>query len=160
MVTTPGNAAHPAGPPLADQQSSRDGTSNLHVYEDQCHLLLGAVPVARIAFVDDGLPQIVVMNHRRDGDDVLLRTSEDTRLAALTRDGRALAVALEVDKVSAAGQFGWSVIASGSLARDDGVATGRLPQPWRGGTFPVGLRLRIEQISGLQVGSDSDHGGS
>jgi hypothetical protein len=113
--------------------------------------LLGSVRVARVAFIDEGRPQLVVMNHLPDGDDVLLQTSEDTRLAALTRGGTVAAV-LEVDSVSSSGRAGWSVIAAGSLARDSSSAMATMPVPWRSDAVGVLLRLSVEDITGRQVG--------
>ncbi|KQX66273.1 hypothetical protein ASD06_07945 [Angustibacter sp. Root456] len=123
---------------------------------EHCRYLLASVRVARVAFVDGGRPRIVVMNHRTDGDDVLLRTDVDARLAALTEGGASVPVELEVDSVSSAGRSGWSVIASGSLERDDDAPESHLPLPWRSGATDVVLRLRVEQIRGLQVTKADD----
>lgn len=126
-------------------------SSDTVIVPEHCRSLLASVRVARVAFVDDGLPRLVVMNHRTDGDDVLLRTDQDARLVALTSGGRSVPVALEVDSVSAAGRSGWSVIATGTLARDDSASSEHLPLPWRSGATDVVLRLSIEDITGLQV---------
>lgn len=148
------SAGDPANPPASI--SSDDPLAdppNLVIDEDRCRLLLGSARVVRVAFVDDDLPQLVVMNHHLDGDDVLLRTSDDSRLVALTGGGRAVPAVIEVDSVSNVGRFGWSVIASGSLARDDSSAD-RLPASWRSGVLDVVLRLSLDRLSGLQVGLD------
>jgi hypothetical protein len=123
---------------------------------EHCRYLLSSVRVARIAFVDDDRPQLVVMNHRTEGTDVLLRTDAEARLASLTSGGRSVPVALEVDSVSAAGRSGWSVVALGTLARDDSAAPSHLPQPWRCGATDVVLRMTVEEINGLQVTQGDD----
>jgi nitroimidazol reductase NimA-like FMN-containing flavoprotein (pyridoxamine 5'-phosphate oxidase superfamily) len=123
---------------------------------EHCRYLLASVRVARVAFVDGGRPRIVVMNHRADGDDVLLRTDVDARLAALTEGGASVPVELEVDSVSSAGRSGWSVIASGSLVRDEDAPESHLPLPWRSGATDVVLRLHVEHIRGLQVAKSDD----
>jgi uncharacterized protein len=143
------DASHDPGPRATSQ-------SDVPMDAEHCRYLLASVRVARVAFVDEGLPRIVVMNHRADGDDVLLRTGVDARLAELTDGGGAVPVALEVDSVSSAGRSGWSVIASGQLARDDDAPASHLPLPWRSGAADVVLRMHVEQITGLQVSKSDD----
>lgn len=128
-------------------------SSEQSIDEDRCHLLLRSTRVARLAFVDGDLPHVVVLNHLPDGDDVLLRTDAGTRLASSTAGGRELPVVLEVDSFSAADRSGWSVLAEGSLTRDDGAADGRLPDSWRSGPLDVVLRLRVARLSGRRVGT-------
>lgn len=143
------DASHDPGPRATSQ-------SDVAMDAEHCRYLLASVRVARVAFVDEGLPRIVVMNHRADGDDVLLRTGGDARLAELTDGGGAVPVALEVDSVSSAGRSGWSVIATGQLARDDDAPPSHLPLPWRSGATDVVLRMHVEQITGLQVSKSDD----
>jgi Pyridoxamine 5'-phosphate oxidase len=119
---------------------------------DHCRQLLASVRVSRVAFIDEGLPQLVVMNHLPDGHDVLFQTGENTRLAELTRDGRTLAAVVEVDSVSTSGRTGWSVIGSGSLARDTSSSIATVPVPWRPGATGVFLRLSISSLAGREVG--------
>ncbi len=126
------------------------GASDIVVSAASCRQLLASSRVARVAFVDDGLPQLVVMNYLLDGDGILLQTSADTRLAARTSQ-REIPVLLEVDSVSSSGRFGWSVIAAGSLAQDVSAPAARLPVPWRVGATGVALRLTIRCLSGRQV---------
>lgn len=139
-----------------DRDPRPGSASDVAMDAEHCRYLLASVRVARVAFVDDGRPRIVVMNHRTDGDDVLLRTDVHARLAALTADGASVPVELEVDSVSSAGRSGWSVIASGSLVRDEATPESYLPLPWRSGATDVVLRLSVEQIRGLQVAKSDD----
>lgn len=139
--------------------TARPEASALHqsFSDERCRQLLNATRICRIAFVDDGLPQLVVLNHLTDGLDVLVRTSAESRLAGLTSRGRGIPVALEVDSASSAGREGWSVIASGTLTRDPrDQAHERLPEPWRQGTLDVVLRLSPQHISGVQVQAGQD----
>ncbi|MGN6301256.1 MAG: pyridoxamine 5'-phosphate oxidase family protein [Angustibacter sp.] len=142
--------------PSHDREPRPGSESDVAMDAEHCRYLLASVRVARVAFVDDGRPRIVVMNHRADGEDVLLRTDVHARLVALTADGASVPVELEVDSVSSAGRSGWSVIASGSLVRDDTTPESHLPLPWRSGATDVVLRLRVEQIRGLQVAKADD----
>jgi hypothetical protein len=120
---------------------------------ENCRQLLTSGRVARTAFVDDdGRPGLVVMNYMLPGQHVLLQTSADTRLALQTSGGPIDAL-LEVDSSSAAGRFGWSVIVTGSLSRDDSVAPHDRPAPWRRGATGVALRLTVEELTGRRVDS-------
>ena len=117
-----------------------------------CRQLLASGRVARVAFVDVGRPQLVVMNYLLVGEDLLLQTSADTRLAAQTSGGSVHAL-LEIDSSSATGRFGWSVIASGTLSRDDSFRPQDRPAPWRQGATGVVLRLTIDELTGRRVDS-------
>ena len=119
----------------------------------RCRHLLAATRVSRVAFVDDGLPQIVVLNHAVDGDDVVFQTSDRTRLARLTADGAEIAATIEADSATPAMHAGWSIVASGRLSRTTDTEIGTHPSPWRTDAVGVLLRLRIEQIHGQVVGS-------
>jgi Pyridoxamine 5'-phosphate oxidase len=120
---------------------------------EHCRQLIGAVRVARLGFIDEGLPQMVVLNHLPQGEDVLFQTGEDTRLGALTRDGGEVAAVFEVDSVSASGRTGWSVIGSGLMARDLTHAVATMPVPWRPKATGVLLRLKVTSLTGRQVGA-------
>lgn len=151
-MTSEGDSANTPAPSSDD---SLVASPNLVIDEDRCRILLGSVRVARVAFVDDDLPQLVVVNHHPVGAHVLLRTSDDSRLAALTEGGRAVPAVLEVDSVDSVGRTGWSVMATGSVTRDDSPAD-LLPASWRSGILDLVLRLSVDRMSGMQVGSDGE----
>ena len=48
------------------------------------------------------------------------------------------------------------MIASGHLVRDDDAPPAHLPLPWRSGATDVVLRMRVEEINGLQVSKSDD----
>ncbi len=123
--------------------------------EEHCWQLLASSRVARVAFVEDGLPQLVVLNYRPEGRDLLFQTNEQSRLAARTAGGDALAVAAEVDSSSVSERSGWSVIASGSLSRTTADDIERAPVPWRPEAVGVLLRMRVTRIDGRHVGDDT-----
>jgi hypothetical protein len=117
--------------------------------------LLASTRVARIAFIDDGRPQLVVMNHLPHGRDVLFQTNDDSRLAQLTASGGSLPVSIEVDSVSTDTESGWSVVASGLLSRTSADGKDNLPKPWRARAVGVLLRLEIDSITGRHVDADA-----
>jgi uncharacterized protein len=122
---------------------------------EHCWQLLASSRVARVAFVEDGLPQLAVMNHLPQGHDLLFQTNEDSRLAARTDNATAVPVAVEVDSASAAGRTGWSVIATGTLSRTTAVAGEGIPVPWRPEAVGVLLRMTVDQIDGRHVGTET-----
>lgn len=54
---------------------------------ERCHLLVEAVRIGRLAYVEEGQPSIVVLNHAWDGPDLVFRTSPEARITQLTDDG-------------------------------------------------------------------------
>jgi uncharacterized protein len=129
--------------------------SDFVIAAEHCWSLLGSTRVARVAFVDEGRPQLIVLNHVPQDHDVVFQTDDGSRLASLTVGGATLPVSIEVDSASAVGHSGWSVVASGTLARTTATGIDRLPTPWRPEAVGVLLRLTIDQISGRHVGADS-----
>jgi len=119
---------------------------------EHCRELLAATRISRLAFVMDGRPRLVVLNHVVDGDRVVFQTSEDTALARLTADGTEIPVTLEVDSAASSNHSGWSVVASGPLRRVSAAEVGRFPTPWRPEAVGVLLALTVQEIHGLAVG--------
>jgi uncharacterized protein len=123
---------------------------------DQCRNLLGAVRFGRLATVDSGRPVLLVLNHVVDGGNVYVRTREDARLARLTDGGVVRHAVFEVDSAFPVGESGWSVMATGHLAReqDEGRAERVRSQltAWAHGERDVVLRLEVHELTGRQVG--------
>jgi len=72
--------------------------------------LLGSVPVGRFVFTIDGLPAVQPVNFVLEGDRLLFRTREGTKLVAV-RSGTV--VAFEADDVDPSTGRGWSVTVVG-----------------------------------------------
>jgi nitroimidazol reductase NimA-like FMN-containing flavoprotein (pyridoxamine 5'-phosphate oxidase superfamily) len=121
-----------------------------------CLQLLEAVPYGRLATVDQGRPLLVVLNHLVDDGDIYIRTRPDARLARLTENGRVAPALYEVDSAFPAGQSGWSVMATGTLQREDSATrTAELRSrliAWAQGERDVVLRLAVEELTGRAVG--------
>jgi nitroimidazol reductase NimA-like FMN-containing flavoprotein (pyridoxamine 5'-phosphate oxidase superfamily) len=131
-----------------------ENSPNVDVWmsEERCRQLLAATRVSRVAFVEEGRPRIVVLNHVVDGDDILFQTSEETGLARLTAGGEAIAATVETDSASVSAHAGWSIVASGRLSRTTEADIGHQPTPWRPQAVGVLLRLTVDEIHGLAVG--------
>jgi uncharacterized protein len=72
--------------------------------------LLASRPVGRIAFISDGAPMILPVNHVVDGWSILFRSASGTKLAGVTD---AQPMAFEADGYDPITQTGWSVVARG-----------------------------------------------
>jgi uncharacterized protein len=83
--------------------------------------LLASVPIGRVAFVDNGEPVVLPVNHAVDGKSVVFRTSYGSKLDAAWWQ---MPVAFEVDAYDAETRSGWSVLLKGyaDLVVDDDEA--------------------------------------
>lgn len=79
----------------------------------ECILLLGTQRVGRLGFIVDGSPMVLPVNFAIQGDVVVFRTGEGTKLDAAI----GARVTLEADEVDQGSGTGWSVIVQG-VARD------------------------------------------
>jgi hypothetical protein len=141
---------------LVDLMSSGDDPrADTGISSERCRQLLSATRVSRLAFVDEGWPKIVVLNHAVDGDDVLFQTSEDTTLARLTAGGTVIPATIETDSASVSSHAGWSIVASGHLARTTEADVHHRPKPWRPEAVGVLLKLEVNEIHGQVVGPDT-----
>src|SRR5688572_32374595 len=75
----------------------------------ECLLLLAGQKVGRLGFVIDGQPMVLPVNYGIQGDVVVFRTGEGTKLDA-ARLGK---VAFEIDEVDVESRTGWSVVVQG-----------------------------------------------
>jgi len=143
--------ASEAGPAAAP---SHEGSQLQELDAERCRHLLAGVRFGRVAVVDGGRPAIVVLNHAVDGDDVLFRVGEDSRLARLTHDGEVPAV-FEVDTAYPVEHSGWSVIATGSLLRESHPARWARARTkimtWAKGEREVVLRLQVDGLTGRRI---------
>jgi uncharacterized protein len=80
---------------------------------DECLQRLRTAPVGRLAFVHDGDPVVLPVNHGLDGMCVVFRTTWGSKLEAAQSAG---AAAFEVDGFDERTRTGWSVLVRGSLS--------------------------------------------
>jgi len=117
---------------------------------EECYELLASRPVGRIAFVVDGAPIVLPVNHTVDGDDILFRTSPRTELGRRMIRGR---VAFQVDDFDEFNQSGWSVLFQGSAEYDDSdvLWPEDRPQPWAEGVRNLVVRIRPRLVTGRRL---------
>jgi nitroimidazol reductase NimA-like FMN-containing flavoprotein (pyridoxamine 5'-phosphate oxidase superfamily) len=77
---------------------------------EECLARLAGARVGRVAFVNQGDPVILPVNHGMDGDCVVFRTATGTKLLAADSEQP---VAFEVDGFDADRRAGWSVLVRG-----------------------------------------------
>ena len=77
---------------------------------DECLFRLRGSRVGRVAFVSQGDPVILPVNHGMDGESVIFRTATGSKLLAADSEQR---VAFEVDGYDADRRAGWSVMVRG-----------------------------------------------
>lgn len=121
----------------------------------ECHELLAAHTVGRVAVATPDGPAIVPVNYAylREEAALVFRTAR----GAAPSFAQGEEVAFEVDRLDEAQQVGWSVMVVGA-AREitDRAAIERLislveVEPWAGGQRPLWVRLAVERVSGRRV---------
>ena len=78
---------------------------------DECYERLRTARVGRLAFVSQGDPVILPVNHGVDGEAIVFRTAPGSKLLAGDAERR---VAFEVDGFDADRRSGWSVLVRGT----------------------------------------------
>src|SRR5829696_2495367 len=120
--------------------------------ESECLALLRSVEVGRLAVAIKNVPDIFPINFVMDGDEVVFRTAEGTKLAASLLGA---GVAFEVDGYDAAAGVAWSVVVKGWAVEIENMyelfAAADLPLfPWHVGPKHRFVRIRPSEITGRQ----------
>jgi nitroimidazol reductase NimA-like FMN-containing flavoprotein (pyridoxamine 5'-phosphate oxidase superfamily) len=121
---------------------------------DECLAALRADVIGRIGISSHGTPLVLPVNYVMDGEHVVFRTGEGTKLSAAGRSP----ACFEIDGFDREARTGWSVLATGRLEEItayDGTTHDRLwklgVSPW----IPTGrdhlLRLVPSRITGRRV---------
>ena len=119
----------------------------------ECLRLLGGEALGRIAVSIGALPVILPVNFLLDGERILIRTGDGTKLDAATRDA---VVAFEVDQVDPFSHSGWSVCVTGrsSELREerDLVRARQLPLPhWASNDVGHFVAVSLDLVSGRRL---------
>jgi nitroimidazol reductase NimA-like FMN-containing flavoprotein (pyridoxamine 5'-phosphate oxidase superfamily) len=117
----------------------------------QCLEALGTVPVGRVVMVVGGAPFVAPVNFCVDGESVVFRTADGTKLRAAGRGS----VAFEADDYDATTRTGWSVVVHGDAHEIDpppaGDGPALDPDPWAGGEKPHWVRIHATSVTGRRV---------
>ncbi|GAA2899292.1 pyridoxamine 5'-phosphate oxidase family protein [Streptosporangium fragile] len=124
---------------------------------EECLELLSSTPIGRIVFTDRALPAVQPVIFCLDGEDIVIRTGAESKLAAATRDTVA---AFESDDFDPRTHAGWSVTAVGrTRAAHDPAEIARLSAlplaAWMPGKRDHFIVLSTERLSGRRIRSQS-----
>ncbi len=122
----------------------------------ECLDRLRAAPIGRLAFVYDGCPVVLPVNHGLDDTDIVFRTTWGSKLLSAELGAP---VAFEVDGIDEDRRTGWSVVAQGAAAIiDDDGDTARLEglglDSWAApdkDMDTVWVKILAEDISGREI---------
>jgi nitroimidazol reductase NimA-like FMN-containing flavoprotein (pyridoxamine 5'-phosphate oxidase superfamily) len=119
----------------------------------ECVELLHAVPVGRLVFTHRALPEVVPVNFRVHGDDVVVRVADTSRAAAGAMD---TVVAFEADEIDAGTRTGWSVTVVGHTSEildpDERADVLALPLvAWAGGVRDRLIRIPLDRVTGRRL---------
>jgi nitroimidazol reductase NimA-like FMN-containing flavoprotein (pyridoxamine 5'-phosphate oxidase superfamily) len=126
--------------------------STVELSREECLGLLASVNVGRIAWISDGVPHILPVNHRVLHDQVVFRTASGSELG---RQAIGAAVAFEVDNVDYGHLTGWSVVVNGTCrpvddAQDRAVLTDALTS-WVEGAKEQVFTIEPTSITGRRL---------
>ena len=121
---------------------------------DACLALLADDEIGRLGVLAGGVPLILPVNYRLDGEAIVFRTDPGTKLD----QGLRAHAAFEIDFFDREERTGWSVVVQGRLeevSEYDAVTLDRvtnLPvEPWAGGDKAHWVRLVPSSITGRRI---------
>jgi len=140
---------------LLDPELAGDGPGALsRLSRTACLAELAAHDLGRLAYVRrDDVPDVVPVNYRLVGTDLLIVTGPGSKLLA---GERGAGMALEIDEIDPRSRTGWSVVAVGRAtvmqpAERAALPAGCEPAPWVRGPRRSLLRLRIDHVDGRRL---------
>jgi nitroimidazol reductase NimA-like FMN-containing flavoprotein (pyridoxamine 5'-phosphate oxidase superfamily) len=119
----------------------------------ECIDLLSWTPIGRIVFTDRALPAVQPVTFCLDGEDIVILTGAESKLAVATRDA---VVAFEIDDFDPGARTGWSVTIVGrARAVSDPAEITRLSAlpltAWTQRNRDHFIVVRAEQLSGRRI---------
>ena len=119
----------------------------------ECFRLLALGAVGRVAFTDGALPAVQPVSYLLDGEEIVFRTRNGSKLAAATRHA---VVGFEVDDFDLQARTGWSVLGIGEayeivdparLAALDDTYT----DPWVRGHDAHTIAIPLQLVTGRRL---------
>jgi nitroimidazol reductase NimA-like FMN-containing flavoprotein (pyridoxamine 5'-phosphate oxidase superfamily) len=121
--------------------------------KQECLGLLAAVPVGRVIFTDRAMPAAQPVNYLLDGEEIIFRTANGSKLAAAIRHA---VVGFQVDEIDPRTRTGWSVLGVGEA--NEIVHPGRLAElaellsdPWVDDHDAHTISIGLQIISGRRL---------
>jgi CBS domain-containing protein/nitroimidazol reductase NimA-like FMN-containing flavoprotein (pyridoxamine 5'-phosphate oxidase superfamily) len=145
--------ARPSGKVYSEVPRDHRGSRVLGLEECLAHLQRAST--GRLAFIHDGSPVILPVNHGVDDLDIVFRTTWGSKLHAAAQGHQ---VAFEVDRIDENRETGWSVLVVGTASVEyENSVTNRLDQlgvaSWAGGTDEQMFWVRVHphSITGREI---------
>ncbi len=118
-----------------------------------CLAKLASVTVGRVGFLSAGEVVILPVNYALDGQSVVFRTAQGSKLAGADIG---YPVTFEADQYDATAQAGWSVLVQGQAeVVDDDAEVSRLDglglRSWGVAQWPYWVRIRPLSVTGRQL---------
>lgn len=129
-----------------------DERSLVALTRGECVALLRTGCVGRVVFTERALPAVLPVTYGMLGEEIVIRTEGDSRLAVAARNG---VLAFEVDDIDMQSRTGWSVVVTGvpALTTDpadlDQVAT--VLDPWLPTPSDVVVRIPATVVTGRRI---------
>lgn len=118
---------------------------------EACVRLLSLHHLGRLGVIADGRPLVLPVNYAFDGDSVVFRTDDGTKLHAAIGNP----VAFEIDGSDNVWHSGWSVVVAGTaelVPDEEHDDLGALPLgPWCPGPKLTWVRITVDDISGRRI---------
>lgn len=120
---------------------------------DGCIALLAQNHFGRVAVNDDQGPVVLPVNYVLDGDAIVFRSAEGTKVHAAVRRAPG---SFEIDSIDERTRTGWSVVVRGDLTEisdaDELARVRKLPlRPFIGGDRERFVRLEARDVSGRRI---------
>src|SRR4051795_9468397 len=140
---------------MTDSGTRETDATSTEIPVDECYELLKTQQIGRLGVNAEHYPLIFPVNYGVDGEAIVIRTDEGTKLAAADHAN----VTFEVDEIDSRTRSGWSVLVRG-LAEEvtDAFGAGLIEsthaagvEPWAPGERGRWLRLIPHAISGRRI---------
>jgi nitroimidazol reductase NimA-like FMN-containing flavoprotein (pyridoxamine 5'-phosphate oxidase superfamily) len=125
----------------------------LELTRQECLGLLGAAIIGRVIFTDEALPAAQPVTFVLDGEEVVFRTANGSKLAAAIRHA---VIGFQVDEIDISARVGWSVLGVGEAY--EVVHPGRLAElagrhtdPWVIGHDAHTISVSLQIITGRRL---------
>ena len=133
---------------MEHQPDPRAGVEVLAASE--CRRLLATEQIGRLGVVIEGRPDIFPVNYTVDGDGILFRTADGSKLEGALHGP----VVFEVDHLHPESRTGWSVVVHGRAeryTRFDNPTRRQTNRPWIDSDKPHLVRLSPTSITGRRI---------
>ena len=133
-----------------------EGGELVELTRSECLKLLAGGIIGRVVFTDHALPTVQPVNYLLDGEEVIFRTANGSKLAAAIRNA---VVAFQLDEFDATTRSGWSVLGVGEAY--EVVDPPRLaeladlqPDPWVRERDAHTLSIPLAILTGRRITTD------